>query len=76
MFEAGYVPEVFHAAAASNYASIGEVMHSEHGKFSLAVRRPMGVITCISPWNFPGVLTARGDRICVGGGEHGDTETV
>ena len=68
MFEAGYVPEVFHAAAASNYASIGEVMPSEHGKFSLAVRRPMGVITCISPWNFPGVLTARGIAFALAAG--------
>lgn len=60
MFEAGYVPEVFYAAAASNYAAMGEVMPSESGKFSLAVRRPMGVVTCISPWNFPSLLTARG----------------
>ena len=68
MFEAGYIPEVFYAAAASNYAAIGEVMPSEHNKFSLAVRRPMGVITCISPWNFPGLLTARGIAFALAAG--------
>lgn len=60
MFEAGYVPEVFHAAAASNYAPIGEVMPSEHHKLSIAMRRPIGVVTVISPWNFPALLTSRG----------------
>ena len=68
MFEAGYIPEVFHAAAASNYAAIGEVLPSENNKFSLAVRRPMGVITCISPWNFPGLLTARGIAFALAAG--------
>jgi aldehyde dehydrogenase (NAD+) len=60
MFETGYVPEIFHAAAASNYGPLGEVLPSEYGKLSLAVRRPMGVVTVISPWNFPVLLTARG----------------
>ena len=60
MFETGYVPEIFHAAAASNYAPIGEVIPSDSGKLSLAMRRPMGVISVISPWNFPVLLTGRG----------------
>jgi len=60
MFETGYVPEIYHAAAAANYAPIGEVLPSEHGKVSMAVRRPMGVISVISPWNFPVLLTSRG----------------
>lgn len=60
MFESGYVPEVFRAAAAMNYAPIGEIMPSEHHKVSMAMRRPMGVITVISPWNFPSLLTSRG----------------
>jgi acyl-CoA reductase-like NAD-dependent aldehyde dehydrogenase len=60
MFEAGYVAGVFRAAAALAYAPIGDVMPSEHGKVSMAVRRPMGVVTVISPWNFPALLTARG----------------
>ena len=68
MFEAGYVPEVFYAAAASNYAAIGEVMPSENGKFSMALRRPMGVITVISPWNFPVLLSARGIAFALAAG--------
>ena len=68
MFESGYVPEVFHAAAASNYAAIGEVLPSESGKLSLALRRPMGVVTCISPWNFPALLTARGIAFALAAG--------
>ncbi len=60
MFEAGYVPEVFRAAAGLCYHPIGEVMPSEHGKVSQAVRVPMGVIGVISPWNMPGILTSRG----------------
>ena len=60
MFEGGYVPEVFRAAAAVCYDSIGEVLPSKHGKFSTAVRVPMGVVSVISPWNFPGILSSRG----------------
>ncbi len=60
MFEAGYVAEVFRAAAAATYLPLGEVMPSEHRKLSMAVRRPMGVVTVISPWNFPALLTSRG----------------
>lgn len=60
MFEGGYVPEVFRAAAAACFNPIGEVMPSETGKFSTAVRRPVGVVGVISPWNFPGLLSARG----------------
>lgn len=60
MFESGYIPEVFRAAAAMNYSSIGEVMPSDYQKMSLAVRRPMGVVSVISPWNFPALLTSRG----------------
>jgi len=60
MFEAGYAVEVFRAAAAMCYQSIGEILPSEHGKLSTAQRVPMGVISVISPWNMPCILTARG----------------
>ena len=60
MFETGYVAEIFHSAAASNYQPIGEVLPSEYGKVSMAVRRPLGVISVISPFNFPVLLTSRG----------------
>ncbi len=60
IFETGYIANVFRAAAAENYAPLGQVLPSEHGKLSMAVREPLGVITVISPWNFPLILTARG----------------
>ena len=68
MFETGYVPEIFHAAAAAGYAPLGEVLPSEHGKLSLAVRRPMGVVSVISPWNFPVLLSGRGLAFAVAAG--------
>jgi vanillin dehydrogenase len=60
MFETGYTAEVFHAAAASTWQTIGEVLPSDYGKLSMAVRRPMGVVAVISPWNFPCILSSRG----------------
>ena len=60
MFETGYTAEIFPAAAAANYGAIGEVLPSEHNKLSMAVRRPMGVVSVISPWNFPLILSTRG----------------
>ena len=68
MFESGYIPEIFYAAAAMNYASIGEIIPSEHGKLSMAMRRPMGVVSVISPWNFPTLLTARGIAFALAAG--------
>lgn len=68
MFEAGYVPEVFRAAAGLCYSSIGEVLPSEHGKFSTAVRYPLGVVGVISPWNMPGILTSRGFAFALAAG--------
>lgn len=68
MFETGYTQEIFHSAAASNYAPIGEVIPSEFGKISLAMRYPVGVISVISPWNFPLLLTARGIAFAISAG--------
>jgi len=68
MFEAGYLTELFEAAAASNYSQVGEILPSIHGKLSMAIRRPMGVITVISPWNFPCVLSGRGMAFALAAG--------
>ncbi|MDH5353199.1 MAG: aldehyde dehydrogenase family protein [Gammaproteobacteria bacterium] len=68
MFESGYISEVFRAAAAMGYQSVGEVMPSEHGKLSMAIRSPMGVISVISPWNFPALLTSRGIAFALAAG--------
>jgi aldehyde dehydrogenase (NAD+) len=60
MFESGYVPGLFRTAAASVYQMTGEILPSDHGKVSMVVRQPLGVISVISPWNFPLLLSARG----------------
>jgi len=60
MFETGYAIEGLRAAAAMVYHMNGEVLPSEHGKVSMAVRQPLGVISVISPWNFPLLLSVRG----------------
>lgn len=59
MYETSQIPIIFRAAAGANYGPIGEVLPSEHGKFSMAVRYPLGVVAIISPWNFPVILTSR-----------------
>jgi acyl-CoA reductase-like NAD-dependent aldehyde dehydrogenase len=60
MFESGYTPGIFRAAAAAVYQMTGEILPSDHGKFSMVVRRPLGVVSVISPWNFPLLLSSRG----------------
>ena len=60
MFETGYASGVFRAAAAAAYQVNGEILPSEHGKISLVMRVPLGVVSVISPWNFPLILSSRG----------------
>jgi aldehyde dehydrogenase (NAD+) len=60
MFESGYVPGLLRAAAAAVYQMTGEILPSDHGKISMVVRQPLGVVSVISPWNFPLLLSTRG----------------
>ena len=60
MFETGYSIGVYRAAAAAAYQVTGEILPSDHGKMSLVVREPLGVVSVISPWNFPLILSSRG----------------
>ena len=60
IFESGYVPGLFRTAAAAVYQVTGEILPSDHGKVSMAVRQPLGVVSVISPWNFPLLLSSRG----------------
>ncbi len=60
MFESSYIPGIFRSAASQNFQPIGEILPSEYGKVSMAIRKPIGVISVISPWNFPTLLSARG----------------
>jgi len=59
MFETGYTPGIYRAAAALCYQALGEVMPSNYGKLSLVVREPLGVVSAISPWNAPLLLSSR-----------------
>ena len=60
MFEIGYSPTVYRAAAAEAYRNLGEVLPSDHHKVSMVERVPLGVISVISPWNVPLLLSSRG----------------
>ena len=52
--------DLYRAAAAAAYQVTGEILPSDHGKLSLVVREPLGVVSVISPWNFPLILSSRG----------------
>jgi acyl-CoA reductase-like NAD-dependent aldehyde dehydrogenase len=60
LFETGYTFGIYRAAAAAVYQLTGEILPSEHGKVSMVVRKPLGVVSVISPWNFPLLLSSRG----------------
>ena len=57
---AGGTTGISRAAAAAAYQVTGEILPSDHGKLSLVVREPLGVVSVISPWNFPLILSSRG----------------
>ena len=65
MFETGYSIEALRAAAAMVFHMNGEVLPSEYGKVSMAVRQPLGVVSVISPWNFPLLLSVRGFAVAM-----------
>ncbi len=65
MFETAYSVEALRSAAAMVFYMNGEVLPSEYGKVSLAVRQPLGVISVISPWNFPLLLSIRGFAVAM-----------
>ena len=59
MFQMGFVPGLFRQAAALAYAPLGEVIPSDHGAFAMGLRRPVGVVGAIAPWNAALILSAR-----------------
>jgi len=60
MFQLGFVPGLFRQAAAAPYAPIGEVIPSDNpGTFAMGVRKPVGVVGAIAPWNAALILSAR-----------------
>lgn len=60
MFEITYAPTVYRAAATEAYSAMGETLRSENHKVSQVERSPLGVISVISPWNVPLLLSSRG----------------
>ena len=59
MFQLHFVPGLFRQAAALPYTSQGEILPSDTGAFAMGVRRPVGVVGAIAPWNAALILSAR-----------------
>jgi acyl-CoA reductase-like NAD-dependent aldehyde dehydrogenase len=59
MFQMQFVPRLLRQAAALAYAPLGEVLPSDTGAFAMALRRPVGVVGAIAPWNAALILSAR-----------------
>ncbi len=60
MFQMGFVPGLFRQAAALGYAPLGQVIPSDHpGTLAMGLRRPVGVVGAIAPWNAALILSAR-----------------
>jgi len=64
MFEAGFVANLLRSAAGECRRIFGETMPSDvPGLFSMSVRRPLGVIAGIAPFNFPFLLAMK--KVCL-----------
>jgi acyl-CoA reductase-like NAD-dependent aldehyde dehydrogenase len=59
MFQMQFVPNLLRQAAALAYAPLGEVLPSDTGAFAMGLRRPVGVVGAIAPWNAALILSAR-----------------
>jgi acyl-CoA reductase-like NAD-dependent aldehyde dehydrogenase len=59
MFQLHFVPGLFRQAAALPYMPMGEVIPSDTGTFAIGLRRPVGVVGAIAPWNAALILSAR-----------------
>ena len=60
MFQLGFVPNLFRQAAALRPTQpIGQVLPSDTGPFAMGIRRPVGVVGAIAPWNAALILSAR-----------------
>jgi len=60
MFQIGFVTGLLRQAAAIGYAPLGTVIPSDHpGTLAMGLRRPVGVVAAIAPWNAALILSAR-----------------
>lgn len=68
MYESTVTPGVYRTAAATGFGPIGEILPSAYDRMSMAVRKPIGVVSVISPWNFPLILSSRGIAFALAAG--------
>src|SRR3954452_4552624 len=60
MFQMSFVPGLFRQAAALAYAPTGQIIPSDHpGTLAMGIKRPVGVVAAIAPWNAALILSAR-----------------
>ena len=60
MFQMSFVPGLLRQAAAAAYAPIGQIIPSDHpGTLAMGLRKPVGVVAAIAPWNAALILSAR-----------------
>ncbi|HVA32360.1 MAG TPA: aldehyde dehydrogenase family protein [Gaiellaceae bacterium] len=60
MFQMSFVPGLLRQAAAAAYSPLGQIIPSDHpGTLAMGIRRPVGVVGAIAPWNAALILSAR-----------------
>lgn len=63
-FEAGFVVNMLRSAAGEARRIFGETIPADSpGMFSMTIRKPIGVIAGISPFNFPFILSTK--KVCL-----------
>src|SRR4051795_6390644 len=60
MFQLGFVAGLFRQAASIGYQTLGQGIPTDSpGKLALGLRKPVGVVGAIAPWNAALILSAR-----------------
>src|SRR4051794_6623661 len=60
MFQMSFVPGLLRQAAGAAYSPLGQIIPSDHpGTLAMGLRRPVGVVAAIAPWNAALILSAR-----------------
>ena len=59
MFQNMFVPNLFRQAAALAYSPLGQIIPSDTGAFAMGIRKPVGVVAALAPWNAALILSAR-----------------
>lgn len=60
MFQMSFVPGLLRQAASAGYLPLGQILPSDHpGTLAMGIRKPVGVVGAIAPWNAALILSAR-----------------